>query len=110
LILKRAPAPLAGIAPAELSDLLGRFGIDLVADRIELEASVVDLIDADVRYGQGFLFSPPRPVRAEALQPLPERTPGAPDASLGTEGASGETDAKGREGLATLVPESANSG
>jgi len=44
------------------------------------------------------------------LQPLPERTPGAPDASLGAEGASGETDAKGRDGLATLVPESANSG
>ena len=110
LLLKRGPAPLAGIAPADLSDLLGRFGIDLVADRIELEASVVDLIDADVRYGQGFLFSPPRPVRAEALQPLTERTPGSPDASLGAEGASGETDAKGREGLATLVPESANSG
>ncbi|MET0538040.1 MAG: EAL domain-containing protein [Xanthobacteraceae bacterium] len=110
LILKRAPAPLAGIAPAELSNLLGRFGIDLVADRIELEVSVVDLIDADVRYAQGFLFSPPRPVRAEALQPLPECTPGAADASLGTEGASGETDAKGGEGVATVVPESANSG
>ena len=29
---------------------------------------VVDLLDFDVRFGQGFLFSPPRPVRAEALQ------------------------------------------
>ena len=28
---------------------------------------VVDLLDYDVRFGQGFLFSPPRPVRAEAL-------------------------------------------
>ena len=28
----------------------------------------VDLLDYDVRFGQGFLFSPPRPVRAEALQ------------------------------------------
>ena len=32
---------------------------------------VVDLLDYDVRFGQGFLFSPPRPVRAEALQTLP---------------------------------------
>jgi cyclic-di-GMP phosphodiesterase TipF (flagellum assembly factor) len=24
-------------------------------------------LDYDVRFGQGFLFSPPRPVRAEAL-------------------------------------------
>ena len=28
---------------------------------------VVDLLEYDVRFGQGFLFSPPRPVRAEAL-------------------------------------------
>ena len=44
-----------------------RFGIDLVAERIESEAPCVDLLDYDVRFGQGFLFSPPRPVRAEAL-------------------------------------------
>ena len=28
----------------------------------------VNLLDYDVRFGQGFLFSPPRPVRQEALQ------------------------------------------
>jgi cyclic-di-GMP phosphodiesterase TipF (flagellum assembly factor) len=28
----------------------------------------VELLDFDLRFGQGFLFSPPRPVRAEALQ------------------------------------------
>ena len=54
------------IHPADLSDLLGRFGIDLVAERIEGERSVVDLLDYDVRYGQGFLFSPPRPLRPDA--------------------------------------------
>lgn len=72
----KAPAPLllnrvgatANIHPADFSDLLGRFGIDLIAERIESEATVVDLLDYDVRFGQGFLFSPPRPVRAEALQ------------------------------------------
>ncbi len=34
---------------------------------------MVDLLDYDVRFGQGFLFSPPRPVRAEVLQGLAER-------------------------------------
>ena len=34
---------------------------------------VVDLLDYDVRFGQGFLFSPPRPVRAEALQGIADR-------------------------------------
>jgi cyclic-di-GMP phosphodiesterase TipF (flagellum assembly factor) len=68
LLLNRVGAASTDIHPADLSDLLGRFGIDLVADRIEAESAVVDLLDYDVRFGQGFLFSPPRPVRAEALQ------------------------------------------
>lgn len=58
----------ADIHAADLSDLLGRHGISLIAERIETEAVVVDLLDYDVRFGQGFLFSPPRPVRAEALR------------------------------------------
>jgi cyclic-di-GMP phosphodiesterase, flagellum assembly factor TipF len=73
LLLNRSVAQ-SDIHPADLSDLVGRFGIDLIADRIESEASVVDLLDCDVRFGQGFLFSPPRPVRAEALRGMPERS------------------------------------
>ena len=68
LLLNRVGAASTDIHPADFSDLLGRFGIDLIAERIEGEATVVDLLDYDVRFGQGFLFSPPRPVRAEALQ------------------------------------------
>ena len=74
LLLNRTVSTTAAdIHPADLSDLLGRFGIDLIADKIESEAMVVDLLDYDVRYGQGFLFSPPRPVRQEALQGAGER-------------------------------------
>ncbi|HWV52830.1 EAL domain-containing protein, partial [Pseudorhodoplanes sp.] len=67
LLLSKGAA-VADIHAADLSDLLGRHGISLIAERIETEAVVVDLLDYDVRYGQGFLFSPPRPVRADALQ------------------------------------------
>jgi len=70
LLLARAGAASTDIHPADFSDLLGRFGIDLVAERVEAESSVVDLLDYDVRFGQGFLFSPPRPVRADALQAI----------------------------------------
>src|ERR1700688_2743376 len=63
-----APSLVLEFTQSGLPDLLGRFGIDLVAERIESEGSVVDLLDYDVKFGQGFLFSPPRPVRAEALQ------------------------------------------
>jgi cyclic-di-GMP phosphodiesterase TipF (flagellum assembly factor) len=79
----KAPAPLllghagADIHVADLSDLLHRHGISLIADKIEAENQVVELLDFDLRFGQGFLFSPPRPVRAEALQSVPER-PEAP--------------------------------
>ena len=73
LLLARAAAPQGDIHPADFSDLLGRFGIDLIAERIESEGTVVDLLDYDVRFGQGFLFSPPRPVRTEVLQGIAER-------------------------------------
>ena len=72
------PGTASDIHASDLSDMLGRFGIDLVAERIEGERAVVDLLDYDVRFGQGFLFSPPRPLRPEATAPLP---PGAADAT-----------------------------
>jgi cyclic-di-GMP phosphodiesterase TipF (flagellum assembly factor) len=72
LILNRAGLS-ADIHPGDLPDLLGRFGIDLIAEKIENEGAVVDLLDYDVKFGQGFLFSPPRPVRAEALQGVADR-------------------------------------
>jgi cyclic-di-GMP phosphodiesterase, flagellum assembly factor TipF len=71
LLLNRVTAG-SDIHPADLSDLLGRFGIDLIAETVEREGAVVDLLDFDVRFGQGSLFSPPRPVRADVLQGLAE--------------------------------------
>jgi len=76
LLLNRAGTIASDIHTADLSDLVGRFGIDLIAEKIESEGSVVDLLDYDVRYGQGFLFSPPRPLRAEALQGIADRVDG----------------------------------
>lgn len=65
LLLDPRQASTSDIHPSDLSDLLGRFGIDLIAERIEGERAVVDLLDYDVRFGQGFLFAPPRPLRPE---------------------------------------------
>jgi cyclic-di-GMP phosphodiesterase, flagellum assembly factor TipF len=84
LLFNRVGLVSTDIHPADFSDLLGRFGIDLIADHIESESTVVDLLDFDVRFGQGMLFSPPRPVRAEALQAVseaPRETPFAPAAN-----------------------------
>jgi cyclic-di-GMP phosphodiesterase, flagellum assembly factor TipF len=65
LLLDQSQTSASDIHPSDLSDLLGRFGIDLIAERIEGERAVVDLLDYDVRFGQGFLFAPPRPLRPE---------------------------------------------
>jgi cyclic-di-GMP phosphodiesterase TipF (flagellum assembly factor) len=83
LLLDPRQASLSDIHAADLSDLLGRFGIDLIADRIEGERAVVDLLDFDVRFGQGFLFAAPRPLRPE--------TPAANGAAATTQSAKAPT-------------------
>ncbi|HWK00674.1 MAG TPA: EAL domain-containing protein [Xanthobacteraceae bacterium] len=68
LLLHRGHESGSEVHPADLAEFLARFGIDLVADRIENESLVVDLLDYDVRFGQGFLFSAPRPMRPDIMQ------------------------------------------
>lgn len=68
LLLDPKQTSTSDIHPADMSDLLGRFGIDLIAERIEDEKAVVDLLDYNVRFGQGFLFAVPRPLRQDAAE------------------------------------------
>jgi cyclic-di-GMP phosphodiesterase, flagellum assembly factor TipF len=73
LLLDRTGVTVSDIHPADLSGLLARFGVELIGERIESEGVVVDLLDYEVKYGQGVLFSPPRPVRADIMQAAPDR-------------------------------------
>jgi len=68
VLLNRTGATLSDIHPQDFAGLLSRHNIELIAAKIETEAAVVDLLDYDVKFGQGFLFSPPRPVRPEVMQ------------------------------------------
>jgi cyclic-di-GMP phosphodiesterase, flagellum assembly factor TipF len=83
LLLNKAASAQSDIHAEDLADLMARSGIDLIGERIENESMVVDLLDYDVRFGQGFLFSAPRPVRAEALHGggisngEPDKSPGS---------------------------------
>lgn len=61
----------ADIHPQDLATLLQRHAIDLIVQDVEIEAHVLDLLDYSVRYAQGNLFAPARPVRADALLPEP---------------------------------------
>jgi cyclic-di-GMP phosphodiesterase TipF (flagellum assembly factor) len=81
LLLDQRQTSASDIHPSDLSDLLGRFGIDLIAERIEGERAVVDLLDYDVRFGQGFLFAPPRPLRPEGASATGGTAPNKPQES-----------------------------
>jgi cyclic-di-GMP phosphodiesterase TipF (flagellum assembly factor) len=87
LLLDPRQSSASDIHPSDLSDLLGRFGIDLIAERIEGERAVVDLLDYDVRFGQGFLFAPPRPLRPEGAS----ATGGASPSNAQESNGSGKT-------------------
>lgn len=48
------------IHPGDLREAFRRFQIELIVEKIEDEKTVVDLLDHNVGYGQGFLFGEPR--------------------------------------------------
>ncbi|HEY1707578.1 MAG TPA: EAL domain-containing protein [Rhizomicrobium sp.] len=64
----------ASVAAEDFKALLERFGLNLIAERIEDEKTVVQLLDYSVDYAQGYLFGEPRAVRDDTL-----RAPEKPD-------------------------------
>lgn len=63
------------IALEDLVAALARAGIRLVADGVEREADVPDLIELEVPMAQGGVFAPARVVRAEVLNAPPPEAP-----------------------------------
>ena len=78
LLGEQAHAGRTDIAPADLSTFLARSGITLIAERVELDRTVADLIELEVAAAQGFIFSPPRPVKAEVFNEPPPASEAAP--------------------------------
>ena len=64
----------AQIHPADLKEILRRNGIDLIAEGIDSEKQVVDVLDFELDYGQGLLFGEPRPSR-DNVPPVPADSP-----------------------------------
>lgn len=54
------PGPIAA-----LSGLLAKHGVHLVAERVERESQIPDLIDLDIGFAQGFALGSPRAVRPD---------------------------------------------
>ena len=58
----------AAVAAEDFKKLLERHGLNLIAERVEDEKTVVQLLDFAVDFGQGYLFGEPRAVREEFAQ------------------------------------------
>ena len=58
----------ADLAPEDFKKLLERNGLNLIAERVEDEKTVVQILDYGVDYAQGYLFGEPRAVREETLK------------------------------------------
>ncbi len=69
LFLSGDGAANSDIHPEDLTDLAARNGMDLIVDRVESEAQLVELLDCKLKYGQGNLFARPRSVDVQPWAP-----------------------------------------
>ncbi|HEX7884912.1 MAG TPA: EAL domain-containing protein [Phenylobacterium sp.] len=63
LVLRSMP----DLAAEDFALLLRRYGVDLVAEKVESERQVVDILDLDIRLAQGHLFGEPRAIKNDVL-------------------------------------------
>jgi cyclic-di-GMP phosphodiesterase, flagellum assembly factor TipF len=68
----------AAVAAEDLKSLLARHGLNLIAERVETEKTVVQLLDYGVDFAQGYLFGEPKPLREDSLRSLDRPEPSAP--------------------------------
>jgi cyclic-di-GMP phosphodiesterase TipF (flagellum assembly factor) len=59
LVLRTLP----DLAAEDFCALTRRYGVEVIAEKVETERQVVDILDLDIAYGQGHLFGEPRPIR-----------------------------------------------
>lgn len=75
LVLRSLP----DLAAEDFAALNRRYGVEIIAEKVESERQVVDILELDIAYGQGHLFGEPRAIKdsvlAEATPPAPALRP-----------------------------------
>jgi cyclic-di-GMP phosphodiesterase TipF (flagellum assembly factor) len=56
------------IAAGDVAAVFSRYGVDLIAERIESEDLVLEALDLDIPYGQGHLFGQPRAIKESLME------------------------------------------
>ena len=66
------PRPISAIQRKlqgeDVSAVFSRYGITLIAEKMEAEATVVEILGFDIPYGQGHVFGAPRPIKASLME------------------------------------------
>lgn len=52
----------------EVAAVCSRYGVTLIAEKMEEEASVVEILEYDIPFGQGHVFGPPKPIKSSLMQ------------------------------------------
>lgn len=56
------------ISGEEVSAVCSRYGVTLIAEKIEEEVSVVEILEYAIPYGQGHIFGAPRPIKSSLME------------------------------------------
>ena len=66
------PRPISAVnrstAPADVPAVFMRYGVDLIAEKVETEKEVVEILDFDIPYGQGYVFGEARPIKDSLME------------------------------------------
>jgi cyclic-di-GMP phosphodiesterase TipF (flagellum assembly factor) len=60
-------ASMPDILAADYAALTRRYGVDVIAEKVETEREVIDVLELDIAYGQGHLFGEPRAIKETVL-------------------------------------------
>ena len=52
---------------ADFANITRRYGVEVIAEKIEAERQVIDVLELDIGYGQGHLFGEPRAIREAVM-------------------------------------------
>ena len=59
--------PMRDLHASDFASLARRYGAEVIAEKIEAERQVIDVLELDIGYGQGHLFGEPRAIRDAVL-------------------------------------------
>lgn len=56
------------ISGEEVAAVCSRYGVTLIAEKMEEEVSVVEVLEFDIPFGQGHVFGAPKPIKSSLMQ------------------------------------------